>query len=204
VLSLYRGKAFLQRDYALQALRSGVRVDGRALDSARTARIVLGPAHGQARVTLGLTIALTSVAANPVTLFPDRPAEDTLVVSVEISATASEPAALEFAVHGAHPPADKAARELRGLVERVIRDLRAMDTEALCILAGINVWAVPVDVALVGAAGNVCDTVHLAAIAALLHVRRNDVSISDTDVHVHPFSEREPLPLPMHHVPLIV
>jgi exosome complex component RRP45 len=197
-------QALLQRDFALQALRSGVRVDGRALDAARIARIVLGPAHGQAHVTLGRTVALASATANPVTPFPDRPAEGTLVVSVEISATASEPAALEFAVHGAHPPADKAALALRGLVERVIRDSRAIDTEALCILAGKKVWAVSVDVALVDAAGNASDAVHLAAMAALLHARRNDVSISGTDVHVHPFSEREPLPLPIHHVPLIV
>jgi exosome complex component RRP45 len=197
-------QALLQRDFALQALRSGVRVDGRALDAARTARIVLGPSHGQAHVTLGRTVALASATASPIAPYADRPAEGTLSVSVEVSAAASEPAALEFAVHGAHPPADRTALALRGLVERVIRDSRAIDTEALCILAGKRVWAVAVDVALVDAAGNAADAVHLAAMAALLHARRNEVSISGTDVHIHPFTEREPLPLPVHHVPLTV
>lgn len=197
-------QANLQRDFALAALREGVRVDGRALEAARQARITLGPAHGQAHVALGSSVALASAVAEPVTPYPDRPAEGTLSVSVEISAAASESAALEFGVHGANPPSDPASMALRGIVERVIRDSRALDTEALCILAGKKVWAVSVDVSIVDAAGNCVDAAHLAAMAALLHARRNDVSISGTDVHIHPFSEREPLPLPIHHVPLTV
>jgi exosome complex component RRP45 len=197
-------QANVQRDFALAALRAGVRVDGRALDAARHVRITLGPAHGQAHVALGSTVALASATADPVAPYPDRPAEGTLSISVELSPAASEPAALEFAVHGAHPPADRAAMALRGNVERVIRDSRAIDTEALCILAGKKVWAVSVEVSIVDAAGNCADAAHLAAMAALLHARRSDVSISGTDIHIHPFSEREPLPLPVHHVPLTV
>lgn len=194
----------LQRDFALAALRAGVRVDGRALDASRQVKIVLGPAHGQAHVSLGSTVALASTTVEAVTPYPDRPAEGTLAIAVELSAAASEPAALEFAVHGAHPPADRVAMALRGNVERVIRDSRAVDTEALCIIAGKKVWAVSVDVSIVDAAGNCADAAHLAAMAALLHARRNDVSISGTDIYIHPFSEREPLPLPVHHVPLTV
>lgn len=194
----------LQRDFAVSALRAGVRVDGRALDASRLVKIVLGPAHGQAHVSIGNTVALASATAEAVTPYSDRPSEGILGIAVELSAAASEPAALEFAVHGAHPPADRLALALRGNVERVIRDSRAVDTEALCIIAGKKVWAVSVDVSIVDADGNCIDAAHLASMAALLHARRNDVSISGTDIHIHPFSEREPLPLPVHHVPLTV
>lgn len=194
----------LQRDFAVAALRAGVRVDGRALDALRQVKVVLGPAHGQAHVSVGTTVALASATVEAVTPYSDRPSEGTLAISVELSPAASESAALEFAVHGAHPPADRVAMALRGNVERVIRDSRAVDTEALCILAGKKVWAVAVDVSIVDAAGNCADAAHLAAMAALLHSRRNDVSISGTDIHIHPLSEREPLPLPVHHVPLTI
>jgi exosome complex component RRP45 len=194
----------LQRQFAVAALRAGVRIDGRALDASRQIKITLGPAHGQAHVSLGSTVALASTIVEAVTPYSDRPSEGTLAISVELSPAASEAAALEFAVHGSHPPADRVAMALRGSVERVIRDSRAVDTEALCILAGKKVWAVSVDVSIVDAAGNCADAVHLAAMAALLHARRNDVSISGTDIHIHPFSEREPLPLPVHHIPLTI
>lgn len=194
----------LQRHFAVAALRAGVRVDGRALEASRQVKIVLGPAHGQVHVSIGSTVALASATVEAVTPYSDRPAEGILGIAVELSAAASEPAALEFAVHGAHPPADRLAMALRGNVERVIRDSRAVDTEALCIIAGKKVWAVSVDVSIVDADGNCIDAAHLAAMAALLHARRNDVSISGTDIHIHPFSEREPLPLPVHHVPLTV
>jgi exosome complex component RRP45 len=197
-------QAGVSREFAVAALRAGVRVDGRALEASRAVRIELGPAHGQARVTLGRTVAVASAAAVPVTPQQDRPAEGTVAVAVEISPAACESAALEFAVHGMPSATDKAAVRLRAIIERVIRDSRALDTEALCILAGKRVWAVSVDVTIVDAAGNSVDAAHLAAMSALLHARRNDVSISGTDVHVHPFSEREPLPLPIHHVPLTV
>jgi exosome complex component RRP45 len=197
-------QAGVARQFAIAALRAGVRVDGRALDASRALRIDLGPAHGQARVMLGRTVAVASASAVPVTPPHDRPAEGTIAVAVEMSPAASESAALEFAVHGMPAATDKAALRMRAIVERVIRDSRALDTEALCILAGTRVWAVSVDVTIIDAAGNAVDAAHLAAMAALLHARRNDVSISGTDVHVHPFSEREPLPLPIHHVPLTV
>lgn len=194
----------LQREFTLSALRAGIRVDGRPLDASRIARIELGPAHGQAYISLGRTVAVASASAEAVSPYQDRPAEGSININVELSAASSEAAALEFAVHGAQPASDRASMMLRGIVERVIRDSRALDTEALCILVGKKVWAVTIDVAVVDAAGNAVDAAHLAAMAALLHARRNDVSISGTDVHVHPYSEREPLPLPIHHVPLTV
>lgn len=194
----------LQRDFTLSSLRAGVRIDGRPLDSSRNVRIELGPAHGRAHVSLGRTIAVASASAEAVAPNPDRPAEGTIGINVEYSAASSEAAALDFAVLGAQPATDRASMMLRGTVEKVIRESRALDTEALCILIGKKVWAVSVHVFVIDAAGNAVDAAHLAAVAALLHARRNDVSISGTDVHIHPFSEREPLPLPIHHVPLTV
>lgn len=194
----------LSKTFALAALRIGVRVDGRPLDASRKLRIVLGPAHGQACVSLGATTAHAVASCAAVAPAPERPSEGTLSISASLAAPSSEAAALDQAVHGAHAASDPASRALRTDIDRFIRDSRAVDTEALCILAGRRVWAVDVSVAVVDAAGNAGDVAQIAAISALLHARRNDVSISGTDVRVHPFSEREPLPLPVHHVPVSV
>ena len=48
-----------------------------------------------------------------------------------------------------------------------IRDARALDVEALCIVPGERVWAVRADVRIVDLSGNAPDACALAAIAAL-------------------------------------
>jgi len=90
------------------------------------------------------------------------------------------------------------------LIERVVRGSRAIDTESLCIVPGQKVWSVRVDVRALNDDGNLRDASLLAAIAGLTHYRREEVSFIGGDVQVHPLSHRQPIPLSMHHLPLLV
>lgn len=92
--------------------------------------------------------------------------------------------------------------ELGRLLERVLRDSRVLDVEALCIAAGDRVWDVRTHVAIVDDSGALADVVFLAAIASLRHFRRADVSVVDGVLVVHPYDERTPVPLSLHHTPL--
>lgn len=63
-------------------------------------------------------------------------------------------------------------------MERGLRESGAVDTEALCIVAGERVWAIKVTISIVDDDGNLIDACAIAAISALHHFRRPDVSIS--------------------------
>jgi len=67
---------------------------------------------------------------------------------------------------------------------------RCIDTESLCITSGLRVWTIRVDVHVLNYDGNVTDAACVAAIAALSHFRRPDVSVCGDDVVIHPASER--------------
>jgi len=62
--------------------------------------------------------------------------------------------------------------------------------ESLCITSGRRVWTVRVDVHVLNYDGNVVDAACVAAITALSHFRRPDVSVSDEEVIVHASNER--------------
>jgi ribonuclease PH len=99
--------------------------------------------------------------------------------------------------------------ELGRVVERAVRDSHALDVEALCVIHGERVWAIQVNVTVLDHDGNLTDAAVLAAMAALSHFRRPEVTVVQegdecTRVVVHHSDERPTAPLPLHHVPLAV
>lgn len=68
------------------------------------------------------------------------------------------------------------------VIERAIKQSRAVDTEALCIVPGEKVWSLRVDIRILDDEGNVVDCACVAAMASLHHFRRPEVSISGEDV----------------------
>lgn len=126
-----------------------------------------------------------------------RPTDGVLVSNVEFSPLAGA----QFEAGGA--PSTEVVEASR-LLERCLRGSRCVDTESLCIAAGVKVWCVRVDVRVLAHRGNVIDAASVAAIAALLHFRRPDVTVCGTDVTVHDVTERDPIPLSVHHVPICV
>lgn len=182
----------------LDALLQGVRGDGRFLLETRAAIFAFERFEGKAVAEIGLgeTRVIGIVTAAVVEPAPERPTEGSLSFNVHLGALAS--------------PAFEAGRgrsraaELARLLERQIRDARAIDVEALCIAPGERVWQLRCDVHVLDDQGNLVDAVALAAIGALLHFRRADVSVQGREVTVHSYTERAPVPLAIHHIPLCV
>eukprot|EP00741_Cyanophora_paradoxa_P014290 tig00020780_g13782.t1 len=187
----------IERDFILQALREGgQRLDGRRPFDYRKIRITFGTDTGLAEVQLGQTRVTAVVSAEIVEPYPDRPTEGFLSFNVELSPMAHpsfEPGRpSEFAV------------ELGRIIERGLREARAIDTEGLCIVAGKKVWSVRCDMHVMDHGGNLIDCTQLALVLALLHFRRPVVSVVGESVMVYATNEREPIPLTLHHVPLSV
>ncbi|KAJ2077357.1 3'-5'-exoribonuclease [Coemansia sp. RSA 988] len=90
------------------------------------------------------------------------------------------------------------------MLERVIRQSHAIDTEALCIIAGEKVWGVRIDIHFLDHGGNLVDAASIPAIAALKHLRRPDVTIDGEMAVIHDIKERNPVPLSIHHTPICI
>ena len=102
---------------------------------------------------------------------------------------------------GRPPPA---AVEVLRVVERALKESRAVETESLCIVAGEKVWAVRVDVTVLDHCGNLADAVALAALASLLHFRKPHVEVIGSEVTIHTLQSHTPDALSVHHRPVCV
>ncbi|KAK9224702.1 hypothetical protein WN943_009738 [Citrus x changshan-huyou] len=168
------------------ALSSGIRIDGRNPFEYRKLSIKFGRQlweDGSSEVQLGQTHIMGFVTGQLVQPYRDRPNEGTLSIFTEFSPMADP------SFETGRP--SESAVELGRIVDRGLRESRAVDTESLCVLAGKNL----------------VDAANIAALASLLTFRRPECSLGgedDLEVIVHPPEEREPLPLIIHHLPIAV
>ena len=182
-------------------LGGGGRVDGRGAGAARAPSFAFSRSEGgsSAEVVVGGTRVHACVRAEVCAPFEDRPLDGFLVFAVEVLGSAGGEGQDAAAV-GARAPL--AAAHIARILERQVRDARAVDTEALCIVPGECVWSLRCDVRVVEDAGNLVDAAALAAMAALLHFRRPEAAVRGGIVTLIPAWERAPVPLAVHHVPL--
>uniref|UniRef100_A0A8D2CRP6 Exosome complex component RRP45 n=1 Tax=Sciurus vulgaris TaxID=55149 RepID=A0A8D2CRP6_SCIVU len=94
--------------------------------------------------------------------------------------------------------------KLNRLLERCLRNSKCIDTESLCVVGGEKVWQIRVDLHLLNHDGNIIDAASIAAIVALCHFRRPDVSVQGDEVTLYTPEERDPVPLSIHHMPICV
>ncbi|KAK9902439.1 hypothetical protein M0R45_001678 [Rubus argutus] len=188
-----------EKKFIETALQSDLRLDGRRPFDYRHLNIKFGTDEGSAEVQLGQTHVMAFVTAQLVQPYRDRPNDGTLSIFTEFSPMADpsfEPGRPgEFAV------------ELGRVIDRGLRESRAVDTESLCVLSGKLVWAIRVDLHILDNGGNLIDAANMAALAALLTFRRPECSLggeNGQEVIIHPPEEREPLHLIIHHLPIAV
>ncbi|GLJ54182.1 hypothetical protein SUGI_1161340 [Cryptomeria japonica] len=188
-----------EKKFILEALQLEQRIDGRRPFDFRRVSIKFGREDGAAEVQLGQTHVMGIVTGQVLRPYRDRPNEGTLSVFTEFSPMADPTFEVgrpgEFAV------------ELGRIVDRGLRESRAIDTESLCILAGKAVWGLRVDLNILDNGGNLVDAANIAALAALLSFRRPECSVGGQDgqeITIHPPEIREPLPLIIHHLPIAV
>lgn len=185
-----------EREFILRAIREGQRLDGRSTYDYRDITISFGSERGHVEVQLGSTRVLAQVSCQAVKPRANRPAEGQLFINVELSPMASP------SFEPGRP--SKQTVEINRLLERSLRESRAVDTESLCILAGRLVWTIRVDINALDDCGNLIGCCSIAAITALTHFRRPDVTVSGEDVTIHPPDEKNPVPLSVHHKPICV
>lgn len=185
-----------EREFILQALSEGIRADGRTPFEFRELSLKFGRQVGQVEARLGDSRVLAVVSCKAVPPRESRPTEGYFHFKTQLSAMASP----EFEVGRPHPLQVEVGR----VVERGLRESRAIDTEALCIVAGELVWEVRCDIHVLDHSGNLIDCASIAVITALMHFRRPDVTVVGTEYTIHPLNERQPVPLSIHHMPVAI
>jgi exosome complex component RRP42 len=138
------------------------RADGRKADEYRPVSIeknISENADGSAKARIGETEVIAGVKLVPGEPYPDSPDEGTISVGAELLQLADP----DFEVG---PPRDNAI-ELARVVDRGIRESKALDFKDLCIREGELVWIAFVDFYVSNQDGNMFDTAAIAAMAAL-------------------------------------
>lgn len=162
-----------------QMIEKGKRLDDRGLNDYREIKVEQGlieRAEGSARVLLGKTEVLVGIKVETGTPFPDTPNEGVLTVNAELVPLAS-------ATFEPGPP-DENSIELARIVDRGIRESKAIDTEKLCIEPGKKVFVVFVDVYVLNHDGNLIDASALAAVSALMNTKMPNYEIEDGEVKI--------------------
>ncbi|KAJ8028494.1 Exosome complex component RRP45 [Holothuria leucospilota] len=185
-----------EKQFLLSVISNGKRLDGRDTYDYRKIRITFGTEKGCCEVQLGNTRVLAQTSCEVVKPSASRPSEGSLQINLELSPMASpsfEPGRMSS--YGV---------ELNRLLERSVRESKAVDTESLCIVVGEKVWQVRVDLHALNFDGNLLDCSSIAAIASLHHFRRPEVTVSGEEVTVHSLEDREPVALSIHHMPICI
>lgn len=159
-------------------LRNGLRFDDRKLDEYRKISIEYGiskNAEGSAHVKVGETEVLAGVKMEIGTPFPDKPGEGSIMVNAELLPLSSP-------TFEAGPPGIQAV-ELARVVDRGIRESKALDFKKLCVKEGEKVWMLMIDIITINDAGNLFDASALAAVAALKDAYFPELTDDKIDYH---------------------
>lgn len=153
----------LKADKVNELAKQDKRVDQRALDEYRKIKItknISENAEGSANVKLGKTEVVSGVKMILGTPYPDSLDEGTISVGAELLPLASE----DFEVGPPRPEAIELAR----VVDRGIRESKALNFKDLCIKEGELVWVCFIDMYVLNDDGNLFDALGIAALSSLL------------------------------------
>jgi exosome complex component RRP42 len=154
------------------------RLDGRGLLDYREIKVetgIIDKANGSALVSLGNTKVLTGIKVEVGTPFPDTPEEGVLTVNAELVPLASPS-------FEAGPPGEVSI-ELARVVDRGIRESKAIDGKKLCLIPGKKVLVVFVDIYILDHDGNLFDASALASILALTTAKIREFEVKDNEVY---------------------
>ncbi len=180
--------AKLEQKTVIDLVARGKRIDERSNESYRPIQIQVGlieKANGSAHVSLGKSKVLVGVKVQTGEPFPDTPDEGVLTVNAELVPLASpsfEPG-----------PPSEAAIELARVVDRGIRESKAIDVKALCIQKGKKVQVVYVDLYILDHDGNLIDAAAMAALAALSNAKVPKFEMKGDEVVTKPGVHQLPL-----------
>jgi len=154
--------ARIMQEKIYSLLQQGKRLDGRGPRDLRPITIqtnLVEKAEGSALVAMGGTKILTGIKVEVGTPYSDRPDEGSFAVNAELlplASTTFEPG-----------PPDERGVELARVVDRSLREGKAIDLKKLCIIEGEKAYILFIDIYVLDYDGNYYDPALISAMAAL-------------------------------------
>lgn len=186
------------REHIRALTEKGVREDGRSfVEYRKPLRIEYGisnkSAEGSASVIIGETEVVAGVKLEVGEPFPDTPDAGVLMVGAELLPLSNP----EFE---SGPPGIDAI-ELARVIDRCIRESKAIDFAKLCIKKGEKVWMVYLDIYPINDDGNLFDAAALAAVAALKDTKFPEYDTKKEQIN---YQKKTNKPLPLTKTPILV
>src|SRR3989338_5155635 len=157
----------VNKDTISELAKQQKRLDGRTLTEYRQPIVITTgiswTAEGSAKVQIGNTVVMAGVKMAIEKPYNDTSEEGGIMVNAELLPLSSPE-------YESGPPGKKAI-ELARVIDRGIREAKAIDLKKLCITAGEKAWFVTIDIITINDAGNLFDAAGLAAMAALKSAR---------------------------------
>jgi len=151
-------------NHVINLIDKDIRLDGRKLDQFRDIKIEYGvsakSAEGSALVRIGKTEVVAGIKMEVGEPYPDRPDEGTIIANVELLPLSSG----EFE---SGPPTIKSIEMARSVVDRGLRESKAIDFKKLTIKKGEKIWIILIDAYSINDDGNLADAIGLATLAAI-------------------------------------
>ena len=151
------------RTHIISLLNAEMRLDGRKLTEFRkpveVEYGVIKTSEGSSRVKIGETEVMVGVKLEVTKPYPDTPDQGTIIVGAELLPLSNP----DFELG---PPGIQAI-ELARVVDRGIRESKAINFKKLCVVPGEKVWTILIDICPINDAGNLFDAASLGALAAL-------------------------------------
>ncbi len=153
----------VNKETIAQLAAEGKRLDRRSLTEYRkpihVELNISWTAEGSAKVQIGDTIVMAGVKLAMEKTYNDTPDEGGIMVNTELLP-------LSNPEYESGPPSIKSI-ELARVIDRGIREAKAIDLKKLCIKAGEKAWFVTIDIITINDNGNLFDACGMAALAAL-------------------------------------
>lgn len=186
-----------ERNFVKEALKNGFRINSRALDEMRKPKITIDQnEYGFVEVEFGKTKLAVRVSCDIIKPYEERPFEGVFTITTEIS-----PMASPMFENGKNSDDEVL---ISRFIEKAVSRSNALDLESLCIIAGEKVWHIRADVNYLSYDGGLIDATCIGVMTALQHFRKPDVTMKGTDIIVHDFDQRQPVPLIILHVPICI
>jgi len=166
--------ARIMRNKIYNLLLQDKRIDGRGPKDLRPISIqtnLLAKADASALVKMGSTKILTGIKVEVGSPFSDRPDEGIFTVNAELlplASTTFEPG-----------PPDERGVELARVVDRSLREGKALDLKKLCLVEGEKVYVLFIDIYVLDYDGNYFDPALISALAALATLKIPKYEIVD-------------------------
>ncbi len=176
----------------LNVISKGFHVDRRAIMEYRQINItynVAPNADSSVLLRLGNTQILAGIKLEIGQPFPDSPDEGILIVNAEYIPAASP-------VYEPGPP-DENAIELARIIDRSLRESKAIALDKLSIVSGKKVWSLWLDIYVLDYDGNLIDASMLASMAALATTYIPYYEVDQTTGIVKVDRSRKSMPLPI-------